>query len=208
MPSWSLQRTLRARRNRRLYVYGFCRRFPLDLSNTSVQTLGNTSSTADQTVFGEALTSIVLPDTLDAIGNAAFKAGTSLTSISIPSSVTRIGKNAFYQVSTLTQVVFLPYEGEGIAPQLTLEDNRSSNIPTENQGRVRRNGTSHRLKFPPVWCLSELFPFKKTNTLLPHEKEHQKDANAYEGEGRAGGQPPKLALPESVLNLGWARIRG
>ena len=174
----------------------------LDLSNTSVQTLGNTSSTADQTVFGEALTSIVLPDTLDAIGNAAFK-GTSLTSISIPSSVTRIGKNAFYQVSTLTQVVFLPYEGEGIAPQLTLEDNRSSNIPTENQGVFAETGLTS-VEIPARMVSVGAYAFAKIPTLVSVTFEDAQNgkltsvkAGAFRGTGIT-----QFVVPESVVDLG------
>ena len=51
-----------------------------------------------------SLTSVVIPDTVKAIGAWAFGNCTSLTSVDIPDSVTTIGNNAFYGCTGLTSI--------------------------------------------------------------------------------------------------------
>ena len=61
------------------------------------------------TLTGVALgksTDLVIPDTVTAIGNGAFKNQTEITSITIPASVTSIGENAFENCTGLEKIVF------------------------------------------------------------------------------------------------------
>ena len=51
-----------------------------------------------------ALTTVLLPDTLQSIGDEAFYNCYSLTSITIPEGVTSIGERAFYNCSSLTSI--------------------------------------------------------------------------------------------------------
>lgn len=169
----------------------------IDLSNTSVTTLGNTAA-----VFGSSLTSITLPDKLDRIGAEAFK-GTSLVSISIPASVTSIGKNAFFQVKTLTSVVFQPYVGEGVAPALVLEDNRSSNMPTDNQGVFAQTGLT-TIEIPARMTSIGARAFEQIPTLTSVTFEDAANgkltdikAGAFRGTGLT-----EFVVPETVVALG------
>ena len=52
----------------------------------------------------ELITTLVVPDSVTSIGNAAFEGCSSLTSITIPDSVTSIGDDAFRGCSSLTSV--------------------------------------------------------------------------------------------------------
>ena len=54
--------------------------------------------------FGCALKSIILPNSVEAIGEGALGHCSSLTSVTIPNSVTSIGSEAFYRCSGLTSV--------------------------------------------------------------------------------------------------------
>lgn len=174
----------------------------IDLSNTSLITLGNATSTSDTAVFGEALTSIILPNTLDVIGCGAFK-GTSLTSITIPSSVTTIRKNAFYQVSTLTEVIFEPYTGEGVAPALVLQDNRSSNLPTDNQGVFAETGLV-TVQIPARMTTISAYAFAKIPTLTSvtfEDATNGRLTSIKAGAFRETGIT-EFVVPESVVELG------
>ena len=53
---------------------------------------------------GKTAASFTVPDSVTAIGNAAFDSCTSLTSVTIPDSVTSIGSSAFYKCSSLISV--------------------------------------------------------------------------------------------------------
>lgn len=86
----------------------------LDLSNVSVVGYfsdyllnGKTSFEADripdQAFFGMALTSILLPENITAIGDGAFTAN-PIEALSLPSGVTEIGSFAFYDCDRLTSV--------------------------------------------------------------------------------------------------------
>ena len=56
------------------------------------------------TAYGESLTSIIIPNNITAIGEAAFGNCTNLTSITIPDSVTYIGDWAFWDCKGLTSI--------------------------------------------------------------------------------------------------------
>jgi len=56
-------------------------------------------------VFDNRVTSIIIPDSVTSIGNAAFASCESLTSITIPDSVTSIGNAAFRQCASLTSII-------------------------------------------------------------------------------------------------------
>ena len=51
------------------------------------------------------LTSVSIPNSVEAIGNNAFYNCTNLTTINIPNSITLIGKTAFYGCSSLTSII-------------------------------------------------------------------------------------------------------
>lgn len=55
---------------------------------------------------GTDITEIILPETLQTIGESAFEACENLTEIIIPGSVTSIGDNAFYECTSLSGVTF------------------------------------------------------------------------------------------------------
>ena len=65
---------------------------------------------ANEAFKNSAITSIVIPDGVTAIGSSAFLDCSSLTSIEIPDSVTSIGNSAFHNCSSLTSV----FIGEGV----------------------------------------------------------------------------------------------
>ena len=55
---------------------------------------------------GELVTDLVIPDSVDSIGEYAFYGCSNLTSITIPSCVTSIGDHVFRDCSSLTSVTF------------------------------------------------------------------------------------------------------
>jgi len=60
-----------------------------------------TSDGAGMRVYGDRITTVVLPDTVTSIGDYAFAYLYSLRQIVLPSSLQSIGKNAFYSCSSL-----------------------------------------------------------------------------------------------------------
>lgn len=87
----------------------------LDLSDASIVAGGDVYyknyQTSDNTIgdsmfVNRSLTQIVLPETIDKIGNYAFRGCDSLHSIVIPEGVTSIGKYAFSECASLSSVVF------------------------------------------------------------------------------------------------------
>ncbi|MFA6200915.1 MAG: leucine-rich repeat domain-containing protein [Bacteroidales bacterium] len=64
----------------------------------------NVTSIDDTAFISDNLTSIILPNTIDSIGLAAFINCTGLISITIPYSVTKIEDRAFYGCSNLTSI--------------------------------------------------------------------------------------------------------
>ena len=52
----------------------------------------------------DSLTSVIVPNSVNSIGNSAFSGCNSLTSVNIPNNVTSIGRGAFYNCSSLTSV--------------------------------------------------------------------------------------------------------
>lgn len=76
----------------------------LDLRNTKITTLSDSLSYS-------SIRSIILPDTLKSIDNAALSHCDKLLSIIVPDSVTSIGKFAFYECNSLTSIT-IPFVGQ------------------------------------------------------------------------------------------------
>lgn len=73
--------------------------------NLSSITIGsNVTSIGDSAFVGTKLTSVIIPDSIDSIGNNMFSGCTSLVSISIPNSVTSIGSYAFSRCTSLLSI--------------------------------------------------------------------------------------------------------
>ena len=62
--------------------------------------------------------SVVIPSTVETIGEAAFRGCTGLTSVTIPNSVTSIGYEAFCRCTGLTSVTIPPYSVTSIGPRV------------------------------------------------------------------------------------------
>jgi len=74
-------------------------------SNVTDNGINYTVTSIDDTAFIMGnLTSIILPNTIDSIGLAAFIFCNNLTSITIPYSVTKIGERAFYGCTNLSSI--------------------------------------------------------------------------------------------------------
>ena len=71
---------------------------------TSVVLPNSLETIGDCAFIGSALSSITFPNSLTSIGGEAFAVCTSLSSITFPNSLTTIGDHAFSKCSTLTSV--------------------------------------------------------------------------------------------------------
>ena len=72
-----------------------------------VVTLAEPMTAINNGVFeGKDITKVILPETLQTIGESVFEGCENLTEITIPGSVTSIGDNAFYECYSLNSVTF------------------------------------------------------------------------------------------------------
>eukprot|EP01034_Spumella_vulgaris_P047070 gene47070-58730_t len=66
----------------------------------------NVVSIGESAFYNNAVTTLVLPATLQTIGECAFRYAEKITSMSIPASVTTIGSNAWSHCTALTTITF------------------------------------------------------------------------------------------------------
>ncbi len=101
----------------------------LDLSNTTITTLGGGVSAGGSVFAGNTkITRVLLPDTLETINNYAFQNMTGLLNIEIPASVTTIGQYAFDGCTALRN--FSLAEGSTLA---TIGSYAFRNTPTAGE---------------------------------------------------------------------------
>ena len=77
---------------------------PSQIDGKTVVAIGNRAFNDITTNYGIGITSVVLPSTLETIGDYAF-ANNKLTNITLPSSIIRLGENAF-SGNQITSIIF------------------------------------------------------------------------------------------------------
>ena len=97
----------------------------LGCKTSKIPTDGSVSSIGSYAFSGSDLTSIILPEGIEYVGDCAFSGCTSVTSISLPESLTHIGYSAFYGCEGITEVhigknvVTIEYGAFGLCSNLT-----------------------------------------------------------------------------------------
>ena len=130
---------------------------PSYLNDLPVVSIYNSSNNG-YNIFGQymynttSVTEVILPETLEEIGNYALAGCRNITNITIPNGVTSIGQRAFYSCSNLTGGINIPYSITNIG-QYAFEscskltdiyvNNNEANVKTE--GTITYNSNVHYL---------------------------------------------------------------
>lgn len=77
----------------------------LDLSGSTIETIPDYAFYGTSSPFGcTTLTGIIIPNSVESIGDSAFANCSSLSNVTIPNSVISIGETTFYNCTSLTSV--------------------------------------------------------------------------------------------------------
>jgi len=120
----------------------------LDLSESNITLIPNNAfCTYDGTAYGPTptLTGIIIPNSVEIIGNDAFRGCIGLTNVTIPNSVKTIGDDAFRGCTGLTNVT-IPSGVTAIGSEAFMSCNSLTSV--EFKGTINQSSFSNNNSFP------------------------------------------------------------